>query len=515
MDNNNDYEELIQKRQRERLLRKKKRLRNQRMFYGAIAVFLMLLIVLIFKSCGNGGETTPDPSGSVSPSAAVSDGQIALPTDDSVTSQAPVNTDVTTVKLAAVGDIMAYDSQLEAALDSATGVYDFSSSFENVKDYLSAADLTVGTLETTLSGTDVGYAGNVKKWNAPEALAYNLSSVGFDILDTAETFSLQQGIQGLLSTIKNIRAAGIDNVGTYYTQEERDQSSGVVVKDINGIKIAFLAYTKGTNSIPVPDGYGYSVNLAYNDYLDDYNDINSELILGDIQAAKDLGADVIVTMMHWGDEFSTEVTSQQNELADLLFKNGVDIIIGSHPHVLQSMEKRTVTTTDGTQKEVFICYSLGNFISDLDKDHTLSSVILNINIDKDNKTGAISIGDVSYVPIYSYDKGEGTTNRFTVLDIRKAIEDYDKGVEGSVDAATYAKLKAALEDIHTLAGSELDVINLQSGTTTGASNTATTGANATNTTAPQASVTPTGEASPAVSSASPTDDAEPPAVSGG
>src|SRR5699024_8248046 len=120
------------------------------------------------------------------------------------------------------------------------------------------------------------------------------------------------------------------------------------IKDVNGIKIAFLAYTYGTNGIPVPKDKPYCINL-----------IDKELILKHLELAKEQNPDLICVNMHWGLEYKTKQNSEQEELADFLFTNGVDIILGSHPHVLQPMEKNTITLEDGTTKDCFVIYSLG------------------------------------------------------------------------------------------------------------------------------------------------------------
>ena len=138
-------------------------------------------------------------------------------------------------------------------------------------------------------------------------------------------------------------------MGTYQSAEEQEQ---ILIKDVNGIKIAFLSYTYGTNGIPVPKGKEYCVNL-----------IDKTLISKQIKQAKEQEVDLICVSMHWGDEYKLKQNSTQEQLADFLFKEGADIILGSHPHVLEPMEKRTITLEDGTTKDGFVIYSLGNFIS--------------------------------------------------------------------------------------------------------------------------------------------------------
>ena len=175
-------------------------------------------------------------------------------------SQAVVPTEPdTTVTIAAVGDIMMYDEQLEAALQS-DGTYDFTSSFAAVSGSTVSADLTVGNLELNFCGPP--YAGK-PDFRAPESLAKTLNSIGFDILQTANTYSIQNGLSGLRSTIQYLDAAGISHVGTYAALDDKTSLGGVLLKNVNGVKIAFIAYTKGLNYLTLPEGEEYAVDVLY------------------------------------------------------------------------------------------------------------------------------------------------------------------------------------------------------------------------------------------------------------
>ena len=158
---------------------------------------------------------------------------------------------------------------------------------------------------------------------------------------------MDKGTSGVISTLDALDEIGIDHTGTYRSEEEQNT---ILVKEVNGIRIAFLAFTYGTNGIPVPEGKEYLVNL-----------IDEDLILEQINLAKEQHVDVICASMHWGVEYVQKQNSEQERLANLLFENGVDIIIGNHPHVVEPMEKRTITLADGTEKEVFVVYALRKF----------------------------------------------------------------------------------------------------------------------------------------------------------
>ena len=205
-------------------------------------------------------------------------------------------------------------------------------------------------------------------FNTPEQLAQNLSDLGIDVVSTSNNHSLDKRYNGLVNTLDELDKVGLSHTGTYRTKEEQDN---ILVKNINGINIAFLSFTYGTNGIPVPADKQYCVNL-----------IDESLILDQISKAKSLNPDIICVNMHWGNEYKLVQNTTQENLANLLFKNGVDIILGSHPHVLEPIEKRTVTLEDGTTKDGFLIYSLGNFMSGQVIEDTKNSIILQLKITK-------------------------------------------------------------------------------------------------------------------------------------
>ena len=344
----------------------------------------------------------------------------------------PVKEDVN-IKMTVIGDIMCHNSQYKDAYDGST--YDFSYVFDDIKDYISSADIAVGNLETTFAGKERGYS-NYPRFNSPEQLAYNLKDTGIDVLCTANNHSMDTNYSGVVSTLDFLDDAGISHMGTSRTAEEQNQ---ILVKDVNGIKIAFLAFTYGTNGIPVPSANSYCVNL-----------IDKDLILKQLELAKAQEPDLICVNMHWGLEYQNVQNSDQEDWADFLFENGVDVILGSHPHVLQPMEKRTVTLEDGTTKDCFVIYSLGNFISGQTKKNTRTSIILNINFTKDGETGKTTIGDVSYVPIYMYKSSSGSTKRYKLLDITSSIAEYENGSDTSIGQSTYSTLKSELTRVNKM-----------------------------------------------------------------
>lgn len=356
--------------------------------------------------------------------------------------QTPAEPDPITIHMAATGDIMCHLTNVKNAYSSSTKDYDFTNVFKNIAQYTKNADITVGNLETTFAGSSRGYTG-YPTFNTPEVLGKNLRDIGFDVICTANNHSMDKGYSGLESTLNFLDEYDLGHYGTARSAEEQDT---ILVKDVNGIKIAFLAYTYGTNGITVPKDKSYCVNL-----------IDKDLIKEHIALAKAQEVDVICVNMHWGAEYKLTPNSTQKDLADFLFENGVDIILGSHPHVLEPMEKRTVTLEDGTTKDGFVIYSLGNFVSGQIYANTKSTVILDIEITK-NSDGTISIGSINYTPVYLYDAGSGSKarSRYTLIDVEQAIADYENNEKNAVSKSLYNTLKTELTSIKKHVGDEIE-----------------------------------------------------------
>lgn len=310
----------------------------------------------------------------------------------------------TTIHIAAIGDIMCHGPNYQAAYVASQKTYDFTPFFRQITPYTSSADIAVGNLETTFAGADRGYSG-YPTFNSPSQLGDAIKEMGIDVVSTANNHCMDKGYSGIVNTIKTLDRIGIAHTGTYQSAEAQKE---IIVKDVKGIQIAFLSFTYGTNGIAIPSDKSYSVNL-----------IDKDLILSQIQLAKAQDVDLICVNMHWGIEYQTSPNTEQKELADFLFANDVDIIFGSHPHVLQKMEKRTITKEDGSTKDGFVIYSLGNFFSNQKDTGTKDSVILDVQVTKSGETNKISIDSVNFTPIYCY-KGNNT---YELIDLKKAVAD--------------------------------------------------------------------------------------------
>lgn len=403
------YERQKEARRMKRLAQKRRRRMQQRIVLALLALILVLAVVLAVRSCSNqDAETKQQEEPTNTP-------------EISATQKEPVSEPDTVITLAAVGDIMAYDDQIEFAKQS-DGSYDFTQSFAAVSALTMSADLTVGNLELTFCGEP--YSGK-PDFRAPEAMGEALADAGFDLVQTANTYSITNGISGLSSTIKYLNTMGIDHVGTYASADDKASNEGVFVKNVNGIRIAFIAYTKGVNNLRLPEGSEYAVDLLYTDYDSEYTTVNRSAIEDSVKAAKALNPDLIVAMLHWGSEWDTTITDTQETITDLLLDGGVDIIFGSHPHVVGKMEMREVTTEDGKTKNCFIAYSLGNFIASptaQTANHAMESVLLDLEITKKGSTGETTITDVSYIPLYIAQTEGDAGSGIQVLPVRSAIK---------------------------------------------------------------------------------------------
>ena len=410
-----------------------------------------LLIFVLLAGCTPAGPTGDDLSSpSVSPVETSTPDPTPTPTLEPTPTPPP---EPITATLTIAGDAMChapYNHYVEA-----TGEYDFTPVFRYAKPWVEAADLAVVNLETTLSGpgadpANPDYTG-YPMFNTPDSYAYALKDAGFDLFCTTNNHSLDRYFRGLSRTLDVLDEAGIPHVGTYRTEEERNKNNGIVVMDCGGISIAFLAYTYGTNGIPVPSDSPWAINIFNIDYLTYLSEFDTELVAADMAAARALGCDLIAVIMHWGNEYHLEQNGFQERHARTLIDLGADLVLGGHPHVLEPYE--FVTTEAGNSG--FVCYSLGNFVSGQTYEYTDTTVLLNLNLKKDLVTGETTVEGVSYVPfLMLYNKyHEGG---IVLLDVYSAMAEYESGENDLITSDVYARLEKALSVCHTVLGAEGD-----------------------------------------------------------
>ena len=242
-----------------------------------------------------------------------------------------------------IGDVMGHGPQIDGAYNAATKQYNYTPVFAKIKHKFAEADFTIANLEVTLAGAPYkGYP----QFSSPDALAAACKEAGISAFVTANNHTCDRGKKGIIRTLDVLDSLQIPHTGTFRNKAEFDKNNLLVLSK-NGITVGILNYTYGTNGLPVPEP-----TIV--------NRINTELMKQDIENAKKNKLDKLIVVIHWGIEYQQHQNKQQESVAKFLFDNGVDIIIGGHPHVLQPMYYSPQT---GLHNEQLGVYSLGNFVS--------------------------------------------------------------------------------------------------------------------------------------------------------
>ena len=408
--------------QRQKMLRQQRQLRIRLII---AAVVIVVCAIAIFALAKNGGE---QPSGESTPTGmAVTE----APTEEIATQ--PPSEGVTTIHIKAAGDLNVTDLVVDSGRN--TLGYDFTAAFLDVAHVLSDADLTLMNFEGNLIGEPYG----TDSGSAPQALMDALAGAGVDILQMANSYSIYNGLIGLNQTLNNIRAAGIEPVGAFSTPEEFRKSKGYTICEVQGISVAVVAFTKGMGSLGLPEGSEECVNKLYVDYESTYQDVDSDGIRKILRNVASERPDVTIAMLHWGAEYNDTIYETQEDIVSLMHKEGVDIIIGTHPHTVHEI-------TFDDENNTLIAYSLGDFFGDGTKGGTKYSIILDIEISKDNDTGAVKIEGFDYIPIYTLAENECDGQR-RVVRIDEAMAAYEVNFVDKVTKSAYDGMANALERI--------------------------------------------------------------------
>ena len=358
----------------------------------------------------------------------------------------PVQKDpITTIHIKAAGDLNVTDSVVNAGV--AIGGFDYGPVFKDVAGILSDADLTVMNFEGNVCGEPYGTATT----SAPVELIRSLRSCGVDLLQMANSCAINNGLNGLTATLNAIRGAGIEPLGAYATASELRTSKGYTMTDVQGIKVAFVAFTKGLGGRGMPAGNENLVNLLYKDYATEYKEIDRDRITEILNNVATEKPDLTIALLHWGSEYNDDISKTQKSIVSLMQKLGVDVIIGTHPHTLQPI---VFDETAGT----LVAYSLGDFFGEADRGATNYSIILDLEITKDANAGITRVTDFSYTPIYTVREGEAVGNRDRrVVRIEKALEAYEDNFLDKVTESTAAGMEKAMTRIPQRMATELEV----------------------------------------------------------
>lgn len=302
---------------------------------------------------------------------------------------------------------MSHDEQIWSAENRETHLYNYDDVFQYIKPVITSADIAIANFEVTLAGPPyTGYP----QFSSPADLAVAAKNAGIDYLVTANNHAADRGKKGIISTINKLDSIGIPHTGTFLNSSCRDSLSPLIIHK-NGTSIALLNYTFSTNGIVVPEPV--IVNM-----------LDKELITKDVNKAKGKKADFIILFLHWGTEYDTIPSKGQTDLAAYFQSIGVDMIIGSHPHVLQKM---IWMKNSGTDKNEIVVYSLGNFVSNQRKPKTDGGSMVRIELT--NKGDKYSISNAGYYLTWVYTPIEKYRKKFFVLpcsEFEKKPEFFDK-----------------------------------------------------------------------------------------
>ena len=306
------------------------------------------------------------------------------------------------VTLIFAGDAMQHTPQIYAAKTDSG--YNYEPVFELIRNKITSADIAGVNFETTLGGPPyTGYP----LFCSPNEYAAALHQAGFNLFFTANNHALDSGKKGFEQTINTIKDLGAKQTGTFVSEDERALNYPLMLIK-NGIRIAFLNYTYGTNGLVTK-----KPNIV--------NLIDTILIKQDITAAKKLNPDIMLAVMHWGEEYHSQPSAQQKKTAQFLFNNNVRIIIGHHPHVVQPIQ--TFAKGDSITHAVY--YSLGNFVSNQRKQDRDGGMLAEIVLSKQSNDGPVTIESVDYSLVWVHKYFEGRKPVYRILPAKTDTTGYN------------------------------------------------------------------------------------------
>jgi len=304
---------------------------------------------------------------------------------------------IQTIQLSFVGDIMCHSPQFEFARIGKNS-FDFKPAFREIKKFLSKSDFTFGNLETVILGGNEKLSG-YPLFNSPPELLDAIKDAGIDFLFTSNNHCNDKGIRGIENTINHIRERGIGQHGTFLSKSNRDSS---LIISINEFNIGILSYTYGLNGNYLPKEKIYMASL-----------IDTNQVKFDIDKFSQHKLDCILIYYHFGNEYSRKPSNYQKELVKKTFEYGADIIIASHPHVIQPFEY--FIKDKGKMDKGFVAYSLGNFISNQRWRYSDSGIILDLQLTKSTLTDSVWISKVDFTPTWVFKGKTSNGNEFIIL----------------------------------------------------------------------------------------------------
>jgi len=426
-----DQDKLNSRRERREALRKKQQQEQRKMIFGlaAAGVILVSVVVGIILLSRNSGK----PEAQADAGTQNVETQETAPSSETTEETKAKRDPLTVIHVKAAGDLNITTSVVDAGL-AATG-YDYTRAFMDVAPVLADADLTVMNLEGNICGEPYGSGST----SGPKEILEGLRSAGVDLVQTANSCSINNGLIGMTSTLQAVRAAGLESMGAFSTEAEWKRSGGYTIVEVQGIKIAFVAFTKGVGGMGMPSGNENLVNLLYTDYSSTYRDIDRDRINKTLDRVNAERPDLVIAMLHWGSEYNDVISDTQKSIVSLMQKKGVDVILGTHPHLVQEVSYDPLTGS-------LVAYSLGDFFGDAARGGTSYSVILDLEITKDTDSGITKVTGWDYVPIYTLHK-EDCDGYQRVVRIEEAMFAYENNFVDRITEACYQDMKYSLERI--------------------------------------------------------------------
>lgn len=351
-----------------------------------------------------------------------------IPSDHPKNVETVFNTGIpyTTVNLAAVGDLVMHMPIVHSALNVNNGSYDFRPIFAEVRASINQADLAVGVLETQLAVTDSNYSG-YPAFRSPASIADALKWTGIKLVFTAHNHSFDEGAGGLKDTLCYLESINLPYVGCRYDPNQKRY----YIIDCKGIRLAFLAYTTAINGLSLPAGQEWMVNLY-----------DRSKILEDIREANADGADCIIMALHGGIEYQRTPSKEQQKMVDWLIKSGVDIVLGSHVHVVQPIETKSMMDAgDGQLRDCFIAYSLGNFLSNQRWRYSDYGLLVNLTLEKKLGRSGVRITQHSYEPLWVYRYIEQGTYHYRIVKLTGTNDNVSVPLNDTVARRRIAEVK--------------------------------------------------------------------------
>ena len=334
------------------------------------------------------------------------------------------------IHFVAGGDINITDKVV--ASGATVSGYDYGNVLLDVSGVLSGGNLTSVNMEGIFYGDIYGSS----TANAPVQLLTSLRGAGVDFIQTANSYTNHNGLRGLQASLNAIRGAGLEPVGSFADTADFKRTGGFSIREVDGIKVAVVAFTKGMNGMGLPAGSEDCVNLLYTDYSSTYQKVDVDGISSILQAIAREKPDVTIALLHWGSEYNDQISKTQLQIQELMLAGGVDAIIGTHSHYVQQI-------LFDQQRGTVVAYSLGDLLSDGEKGGTNYSILLDLEITKNGRTGAVKLTGVDYVPVFLVtDAGN-----YRLLRLREAMYAYENNFVDKVSSETYEAMKYAMERI--------------------------------------------------------------------